>query len=86
MWIYPQNGAAGPGTRFMIARDTTLMSDFYLHLAAAITVDFSRFCTISGLKYEEPVCEPVRVFGFENTLPVGNLISCSNPARADGFH
>ena len=46
-----------------------------------MTVDFSKFGTISGKKYGEPLDDPVCVCGFEKALLARQLIDFGDPIR-----
>ena len=65
----------------MVAHDVISDKDYVLHGAAAMIVEFSKFGSISGKKYEEPLVDPVCVCGFEKTLLAGQLIDFGDPVR-----
>ena len=47
---------------------------FLLRGAAAMVVDLSKFSSVSGNKYGEPLGDPACVYGFEKAFSVGKLI------------
>ena len=70
------------GRRAMIAHDMTPNKDYFLRGAAAVEVDLSKFGSVSGKKYGEPLGDPVCVCLFESTLSAGKLIDFGDPVRS----
>ena len=62
------------GRRVMVAHNTKLNKYCALRGASAMTVGLSKFGSISGMKYGEPLDDPVCVCGFEKALSAGQLI------------
>ena len=59
------------GRCFMVAHDTTSSKDCILRGAAAMSVDLSKFSSLSGRRYGDPLDDPVCVRGFEKALSAG---------------
>ena len=76
-----ENRPVKSGRRVMIAHSMNLNKDCVLRGASAMTVDLSKFGSISGKKYEEPLGDPVCVCGFEKALSAGQLIDFGDPVR-----
>ena len=65
----------------MIVQKASWKKDQLLRGASAIVVDFSKFCILSGLQYEEAIGEPICFYKFKMALFSGQLIDLSYPAR-----
>ena len=72
---------AKPVRQVMITQKELSNKDHLIRGAAAMEVDFSKFGTLSGLKYGEALGEPVCARGFEKAFLTGQLIDFGNPAR-----
>ena len=65
----------------MVAHEVISDKDYVLRGATATAVDLSKFGTISGKKYGEPLDDSVCVCGFEKTLSTGQLIDFGDPVH-----
>ena len=65
----------------MIAHDTTSEKDYVFRGAAAMVIDLSKFGSIPGKRYGEPLDDPVCVCGFEKALSVRQLIDLGDSIR-----
>ena len=56
-----------------VVHEVISSKDYVFHGAATMVVDLSKYGSISGKKYEEPLGDAVSVCGFENALSAGQL-------------
>ena len=63
------------GRHVKVVHEVISSKDYVLHGAVTMVVDLSKFGTISGKKYEEPLGDPVSVCGSEKALSAGKLIN-----------
>ena len=67
--------------RVIVGYDETSNKYRVFRSSAAMTINLSWFCHVSGKGYGEPLSDPICICGFERALSAGKIINFGDLAR-----